>query len=157
MRKLIFAFMIGLLSAGCLPAQQMNPRTDISKYVLTFYAISDTVNVPVFVPGDTLTINWIQPLSRSLYENQPDPVFGNHTGAKYSIEISNDLVNYDSDSLASARQVVILPQSNYEVTIRAIDNRGNSSKESQPFKFALVNGAPAVPISVEIMIKRSGR
>ena len=156
MRKFIFVILIGLLGAGCLPAQQMNPKTDIGKYVLTFYAISDTVVAPIFVPGDTITIDWIQPMRRWKYEEQPDPVFGNHTGAKYSIEIPNDLVSYESDSLATARQVVILPESNYEITIRAVDTRGNSSKESDPFKFALISGVPAVPVSVKILIRRSG-
>ena len=156
MRKFIFVVLFGLLGSNCLPAQQMNPSSDITKYVLTFYAISDTVAAPVFVPGDTITIEWIQPMRRTTYEDQPDPVFGNHTGAKYSIEIPNDLVNYKSDSLATARQVVILPESNYEITIRAVDTRGNSSKESDPFRFALVSGAPAVPVSVKILIRRNG-
>lgn len=147
---LLFSFFLN----SCLSAQSMNPRTDIQKYVLTFYAISDTVTTPSFMPGDTLMIQWVQPASRQKYEEQPDPIFGAHAGAKYSVEIPNNLVQYQSDSLASVHQVVILHEGTYEMTVRAIDWHGNSSKESQPFRFLLMNGAPAVPVQVHILIRR---
>ncbi len=155
MRTLILTFFIALFAAGCLPAQQMNPATDIQAYVLTFYAISDPVSSPAFVPGDTLTVQWVQPTGRSAYEQQPDPTFGNHTGVKFSVEVQNSRVHYESDSLAAVQQTIILPDGAYEMTVRAVDTHGKSSKESQPFKFLLVSGAPAVPVQVQVLIKRS--
>lgn len=134
---------------------------DINYWHVTFYRVEiDTAEVTWLeaIEGDTISLEWMQPLASQKYEDQPDPVFDySLTGEYHNIRVL--LADVLWESLVDTGQVrygkeVDLTPGWWQVAIQVYDTADNKSKYSDPSKPFKIKGAgPMRPVWLQIIIE----
>ena len=149
----IIFWLIAILCALRLTAQELNPQTELWGYELTFYQVTIDTVCATFYQGDTLTISWTAPTERMPYDTQPDMTLsGLWSGLYLRVLVQNSEVNYGEDS--ELRRHVWLASGFWELTIRAIDLEENYSKESEPFVMQVKAVAPGRPADINVIVRK---
>jgi len=155
MKTLFLTASIILLIALSSFAQSLNPLTDIDRYDLVLYRIQPTSDIDTtLIAGDTLSISFTAPFERSLYSDQPDPIFrGIKTGDSIYVAINNTNVTYSGLTASTNIIEISLLDNYYEMTISAVDLNGLKSKKSSGYIVRLLN-PPGVVGNIKILILR---
>ncbi len=151
-----------LLLAGSLYGQEFEPMSDAKGYMLHFFLIDGSVDLPdsvVAFTDDTLRISWHQP-KRDDSIGVPLPSFYPHRDT-VRVWIPNDSTLYKyfyagNDSSCWYSQDVSLKGGAWELAITCIDLAGNVSQYSEPFTFGVI-AKPGQPYEINIILKRKQR
>ncbi len=163
MKRTIWVLALVLLLCPRVQAQDFTWQ-DFNSWQVTFYELDSTVTVEMdtFRQGQTIEISWIQPLTSTPLDEQPEPIKFANTGVYTNVPVlRQNVTRYDTSGAVYETQVD-LTVGKWAIGVKAVldqtyeDGSNIVSKQSNWFAFYV--GAPAdippgVPVSIGVRLR----